>query len=402
MSPGTTVVVRFRMAGWTTSQRFDGHGGTGAINARLVHRQRIFDVVRRFGPISRAELAKRTRLSPPTVSAVVEDLVGGVHLLQEVGVGVANRGRPPMMLSTNAEFGFLTGVDIGSQTLRVALADLEGRVLARHREKTEADSREGVLQQIERGIERVFTDAGRDIKKLFAIGVGAPGMTNVNEGRVIEAAHLRGWVDVPLRDRLQGRFNAPVRVDNDANMAALGERWQGSARDIDDFVFIAIGAGVGAGVMVGGHLHRGHHWYAGEISRMNLDHRDWQVDFGQSGYLERRVGAGPEGWKAVFDAAARGDAGATSAIDELAIYLGTAVGNITTVLDPAMVVFGGGLSHAGPSLIEPVRRVVARIVPNVPAIKISALGDDAQLMGALYSALEIAEARLFAIAGQNP
>ena len=389
------------MAGWTTSQRFDGHGGTGAINARLVHRQRIFDVVRRFGPISRAELAKRTRLSPPTVSAIVEDLVGGVHLLREVGVGVAHRGRPPMMLSTNAEFGFLAGVDIGSQTLRVALADLEGHVLARLREKTQADSREGVLQQIERAIERVFADADRDISKLFAIGAGAPGMTNVNEGRVIEAVHLRGWVDVPLRDRLQGRFNAPVRVDNDANMAALGERWQGSARDIDDFVFIAIGAGVGAGVMVGGHLHRGHHWYAGEISRMNLDHRDWQVDFGQSGYLEQRVGSGPDGWKSVFDAAARGEAEAISAIDELAIYLGTAVGNITTVLDPAMVVFGGGLSHAGPSLIEPVRRVVARIVPNVPAIKISALGDDAQLMGALYSALELAEARLFAIAGEN-
>lgn len=391
------------MAGWTTTHRIDGHSGTGAINARLLHRQRIFDVVRKSGPISRAELAKRTRLSPPTVSAIVEDLVGGVNLLQEVGVGAATRGRPPMMLSSNAEYGFLVGVDIGSQTLRVALADLDGRVLARHREKTEADSREGVLQQVERGIEQVFTQAGREMAKLFAIGVGAPGMTNVNEGRVIEAAHLRGWVDVPLRDRLQGRFNAPVRVDNDANMAALGERWQGSARDIDDFVFIAIGAGVGAGVVVGGRLHRGHHWYAGEISRMNLDHRDWQVDFGQSGYLEQRVGAGgPAGWKAVFDDVRSGNAAAQAVVDELAIYLGTAVGNITTVLDPAMVVFGGGLSHAGPSLIEPVRRVVARIVPNVPAIKISALGDDAQLMGAVYSALEIAEARLFVIAGQNP
>lgn len=302
-----------------------------------------------------------------------------------------------MMLSSNAEFGFLVGVDIGSQTLRVALADMEGHVLGRLREKTAADSREGVIEQIERAIERVFADADRDITKLFAVGVGAPGMTNVNEGRVIEAAHLRGWVDVPLRDRLQGRFNAPVRVDNDANMAALGERWQGSAHDIDDFVFIAIGAGVGAGVMVGGHLHRGHHWYAGEISRMNLDHRDWQVDFGQSGYLDRRVGAGPEGWMAVFDAAGHGDAAAVAMIGELAVYVGTAVANITTVLDPALVVFGGGLSHAGTSLIEPVRRVV----PNVPAIKISALGDDAQLMGALYSALELAEARLFVIAGQG-
>ncbi len=395
--PGTTV--EHHCMSWTPAHRLDH--GTGAVNARAVHRQRVFDVVRRFGPISRADVAKKTRLSPPTVSAIVEDLVSDVALLQELGIGVAQRGRPPMMLSANNEFGYLVGVDIGSQTMRIALTDLTGTVLARMRERTAAESREGVLEQVERGIERVCAEAGKDLSKLFAIGVGAPGMTNVTDGRVIEAAHLRGWVDVPLRDRLQQRFNVPTRVDNDANMAALGERWQGSARDVDDFVFIAIGAGVGAGVMVGGRLHRGHHWYAGEVSRMNLDHRDWLVDYGQSGYLESRVGAGPDGWKAVFDRAAAGDPESVRVLEQLAIYLGTAVANITTVLDPALVVFGGGLSHAGPLLIEPVRRVVARIVPNVPAIKTSALGDEAQLMGALYSAGELAEARLFEIAGRQ-
>ncbi|TAK17720.1 MAG: ROK family transcriptional regulator [Acidobacteria bacterium] len=396
------MYAEWPVAGWTPSHQID-NGGTGAINARKVHRQRIFDVVRKFGPISRAELAKRTRLSPPTVSAVVEDLVDGVHLLREVGTGTAQRGRPPVMLSSNAEYGLVIGVDIGSQTLRVALADLDGRVLERHREKTKSDSREGALEQIEDVIERVFRQSNRDIKKLFAIGVGAPGMTNVTEGRVIEAAHIRGWVDVPLRDRLQERFNAPACVDNDANMAALGERWKGIAREVDDFVFLAVGAGVGAGIVVGGRLHRGHRWYAGEIGRMNLDRRQWQVDYGQSGYLEQHLGmTGSDGWKSVFDAAVRGEASAVTMIDELAVVLGTAVANTTTILDPALVIFGGGLSHAGTLLVEPVRRVVARIVPNVPAIKISALGDDAQLMGALYSALEMADARLFELAGASP
>ncbi len=389
------------MTGWTPSRQID-NGGTGAVNARKVHRQRIFDVVRKFGPISRADVAKRTRLSPPTVSAVVEGLVG-VDLLREVGVGAAQRGRPPMMLSTNAEYGLVIGVDIGSQTLRVALADLDGRVIERHREKTHADSREGALEQIETVIERVFRQSNRDITKLFAIGVGAPGMTNVTEGRVIEAAHIRGWVDVPLRDRLQERFNATACVDNDANMAALGERWKGIAKEVDDFVFLAVGAGVGAGIVVGGRLHRGHRWYAGEIGRMNLDRRQWQVDYGQSGYLEQHLGmTGRDGWKSVFDGAARGDAPAVAMVEELAVVLGTAVANTATILDPALVIFGGGLSHAGTLLIEPVRRVVARIVPNVPAIKLSALGDDAQLMGAVFSALELAEARLFAIAGTVP
>jgi predicted NBD/HSP70 family sugar kinase len=383
------------MTAWTSSPRVE----TGAINARRVHRQRVFDVVRRHGPISRADVAKRTRLSAPTVSAVVEDLAAS-GLLHQLGTTAARRGRPPLLVAANAEFGCLAGVDIGSQWLRVALADLNGQVLQRLRQPTRADSREGVLEQIESAIAEVCANAGQPAEKLFAIGAGAPGMTNVTEGRVIEAAHLRGWVDVPLRDRLQERFGAPVAVDNDANMAALGERWQGIARGVDDFVFLAIGAGVGAGIVLGGRLHRGHRWYAGEIGRMNLDRRQWQVDFGQDGYLEQHLGmTGADGWKSVFDAAARGEASAAHMVEELAVVLGTAVANTATLLDPALVVFGGGLGHAGQSLIEPVRRVVARIVPNVPAMKPSALGDDAQLMGALYSALELAESRLAEIAG---
>jgi predicted NBD/HSP70 family sugar kinase len=209
-----------------------------------------------------------------------------------------------------------------------------------------------------------------------------------------------------------------VQVDNDANMAALGERWAGSARQASDFVFLALGAGVGAGIVVGGRLHRGHHWYAGEISRMTLDFREWDVDFGERGYLESRIsaaaipdwaGARPLVARAghereaaigmIFDAARGGDRQAAAVVDELAVYLGAAVANIVAVLDPELVVFGGGLSHAGDLLLDPVRKVLARVVPNVPALVISSLGDDAQLMGSVYSAMEVAESRLFAMAG---
>jgi predicted NBD/HSP70 family sugar kinase len=261
------------------------------------------------------------------VSAVVEDLVAS-GLLQQLGTTAARRGRPPLLVAANSEFGCLAGVDIGSQSLRVALADLNGRVLERLRQPTHADSREGVLEQIEAAIVEVCAKAGQPPSKLLAIG-----------------------------------------------------------------------AGVGAGIVLGGRLHRGHRWYAGEIGRMNLDRRQWQVDFGQMGYLEQHLGmTGADGWKSVFDAAARGEPTASQMVEELAVVLGTAVANTATLLDPALVVFGGGLGHAGQSLIEPVRRVVARIVPNVPAMKPSALGDDAQLMGALYSALELAEHRLAEIA----
>lgn len=395
---------------------FGAGGPGGTLNTRRVNRQRLLEAVRRTGPISRAGLAKATRLSPPTVSALVEDLVQEVDLLHEVGIGTSKGGRPPIMLQFNAEFGYLVGVDVGSQTLRVALTDLQGKVLARHQEPTDSLSGSATLDQIYAAVDEVFRRTKRDRAKLYAVGIGAPGMTDVQTGRVINAVNLPGWVDIPLRELAEARLNAPVRVDNDANMAALGERWLGCARGVSDFVFIALGAGVGAGVVVGGRMHRGHHWYAGEISHMNLDFREWEADFGKRGYLESRVGAAaipqwhhakrlvegvtvPGGDRAgavalIIDAARGGDARAAAVIEELAVYLGTAVANIVAVLDPALVVFGGGLSHAGDLLLHPLRRVVSRIVPNLPRLEISSLGDDAQLMGAVNSAMEVAEGRL--------
>lgn len=399
-------------------------GVGGSLNTRRLNRQRLLEVVRRSGPISRADLAKATRLSPPTVSALVEDLVHEVGLLHEVGMGTSRGGRPPIMLQFNGEFGFLVGVDVGSRTLRVALTDLQGKVLARHQEPTDSSSETATIDQICASVNGVFLRARRDRSKLYGVGIGAPGMTDVHTGRVISAVNLPGWVDVPLRDLVETRLGAPVRVDNDANMAALGERWLGSARQVNDFVFMALGAGIGAGIVVGGRVHRGHHWYAGEISHMNLDYREWQADFGERGYLESRVGAAaiPEWQHArrlvesvggvgrdraaavahIIEAARAGDTRAAAVIDELAVYLGTAVANIVAVLDPALVVFGGGLSHAGDLLLQPVRRVVSRIVPNLPALEISSLGDDAQLMGAVNSAMDLAETRLAAWLGATP
>jgi len=390
----------------------------GVLNTRRLNRQRLLEAIRRLGPISRADLAKRTHLSPPTVSALVEELVGEAKLLREIGVGASSGGRPPILLEFNADFGCLAGVDLNSEMVRFAVADLQGRVLARHEERTRTDSCDAVIDQVMRGTEAVLRQASRDVRKLFAIGVSAPGMTDVTTGCVISAASLPGWTDVPLRDLVEARFHAAVHVDNDANMAAVGERWQGVARPASDFVFLALGAGVGAGVVIGGRLHRGHHWNAGEIRRMTLDYRDWEVDFGARGYLESRIGttAIPQSEHArrllarvgrerevcvrtIIDAARKGDADAAAVIEELAVLLGTAVANIVAVLDPGLVVIGGGLGYAGDLLLEPVRRVVRRIVPHVPAIEISSLGDDAQLLGCVYSAMEAAETRLFAIAG---
>jgi DNA-binding Lrp family transcriptional regulator len=214
--------------------------GAGAVNSRRLNRQRLLDAIRRHGPISRADLAKRTSLSPPTVSGLVEELVADAGLLREIGIGASSGGRPPVLLEFNADYGYLIGVDIGSRMVRFALADLQGRLLARHEERTRAECCETTIEQVCGGIDGMIRGHGRDASKLFAIGIGAPGMTDVHSGRVISAANLVGWSNVPLRDLVQARFDTPVRVDNDANMAALGERWMGVARPASHFVFLAL------------------------------------------------------------------------------------------------------------------------------------------------------------------
>lgn len=376
---------------------------------------RVLDAVRRHGSISRARLVRETKLSAPTVSALVDDLLVRKKLLRQAGVGKSTGGRRPVLIEFNADYGHVVGVDLGSTTIRLALADLNGRIVARHQVPTPRRSRQAVLDHLTGAIRTLMGEKRPASGKLLAIGIGAPGMTDVDKGIVISAVNLRGWVDVPLRDLLQDEFGVPVVVDNDVNMAALGEYWAGSAREASTFVFIALGAGVGAGIVVDGRLHRGTRWYAGEISHMQLDYRRWQEDFGEQGYLESHVGAAaiaalsertletrpPQAGDRtlpvhLFEAARNGNREAQRAVEQLAVYLGTAVANVVTVLDPSLVVFGGGVSHAGAQLLDPVRSVVRRIVPNVPDLRVSALGDEAQLHGALYSVLQVAEQRLYA------
>jgi predicted NBD/HSP70 family sugar kinase len=358
---------------------------TGAVSSRRLNRQRLLEAIRRFGPISRADLAKRTRLSPPTVSALVEELVSEVGLLREVGVGASSGGRPPVLLEFNAEFGCIVGVDLGLRQLRFALADLQGRLLAQRETRTRLQSADETIHQILEGVDAIVRESGQDARKLLAIAIGAPGATEVTSGRV-RSLHLPGWAEVPLGGLVQSHFRAPVLVDNVANMAALGERWQGAARKATDFVFVLLDADVWAGVVIGGRLHRGEHWVAGGIGRMTLDYRAWQADQGPNGYLASRICVGP----------GEGRAGE----EEFAILLGAAVANIVTVMDPGLVVFGG-LTDSDPELLDRVRKVVSHIVPNVPSLHPSLLGDDARILGSVYAAMELAEAQIFTLAGSS-
>jgi predicted NBD/HSP70 family sugar kinase len=214
------------------------------------------------------------------------------------------------------------------------------------------------------------------------------------------APNLHGWSKVPMRDLLQGALGAPVVVENDVNLALLGEYWRGAARGHENCAFVFVGTGIGAAILIDGHLHRGHHSMAGEIAMMCLGPQYVDVDFGSRGCLETLAGmealaarwpraprTDPDQWvAALMEAAQDGDAQARRAVQETARLIAIAVANVGTVVDPSLIVLGGGLLGQADGLLQEIRRTVTRIVRMPVAVVPSALGQEATLAGTLLVA----------------
>ncbi|HEV2381312.1 MAG TPA: ROK family protein [Terriglobia bacterium] len=320
------------------------------------------------------------------------------------------------------KYGWVAGVDMGASNLRFARADVRGRIesVAAERLRPEGGP-EGVIAQITAGVEALATlkkTGRRKIRPPAAIAVGVPSAVDPKTGRVSLANNLPGWRDIDLGGAIKDHFDVPVVVDNDANMAALGERWRGAARRAANFVFVALGTGIGAGIVVNGRLCHGRTGNAGELYRLNVDWRRWEQTFPDTGYFEFQVaglGIAAAGRRAlggrkqrsarglvadrdaqfVFEAFRAGDPRARAVLDRAFTILGVGIVDLVSVLDPDLIVLGGGVTLGAPELMmETVRRVLNRIHPDIaPPVRLSTLGDRAQLYGAISAALETIAAR---------
>lgn len=293
---------------------------------------------------------------------------------------------------------FLAGVDLGASNVRVVIANSDGGIEARR----ESPYAGGAAEAAVRAIGRTVDDLARAVwtgAKVQAIGMALPGTVDPDAGTVASAANLAGWGEVRIADILGAPRGIPVAVENDANAAAIGEGWLGAARGMRDYVFIALGTGIGAGLVLDGRLHRGAHFLAGEVAFFPMDAGqlragDWQHN------LESIVGGracaasageilGPGASAGDLFAAARdGHAAAGAWLNRVREYLAMAVADIIALLDPQAVVFGGGVALAqAESLIAPVRGLVHRASPVKTPILLSALGKDAQVLGAVRLAM---------------
>lgn len=313
--------------------------------------------------------------------------------------------------STHATTGsrYVVGVDLGGTNLRLALANMSGTILARWSSSTAAiRGPEAVIQLVSRGVKSMLHDVAAPLEALRSVGIGVPGVTDVDNGIVIAASYLMGWREVPLRALIEKELNVPVFVDNDVNMAALGEQWSGSAKDARDFVFLAIGTGIGAGIVLNGKLHRGSSWAAGEIGYMLVPGgAEIPAKSDEPGALESMIGgegiknqwqklrsvegsALPTEFNAteIFDRAVDGNPQAIALLRQSATMLAQAIYNISLVLNCPLFVLGGtvGLHSA---LCDAAQKMLDQwIVSGGPRLIRSTLGTDAQLLGSIRAALE--------------
>jgi glucokinase len=380
---------------------------------RHINARELYLLLRTNSPCSRADLVRLSGLSGPTVSRTIEYLEKR-ELVISLGFGESGGGRPPDQLTLNHACVYVAGLEIKDSRIGVALADLKGNRIGQWSWRLPSKKTpEKVVWTLVSSVERLLKQHSIPKRKLYAICASAPGITDSKTGNLIFAPFLKDWGEFPLRKLLEDAFEIPVIVENESNLHALGERAYGAAKGEDHFVFLEVGSGVGAGIFINGMLYKGATGSAGEIGYMQVP----SVPRGPfsthlAGPLEKVAGGkGMETtWREIsknmparepvtaadiLAFAKAGDVVATHVIETTARALCDVIANISVLLDPTMVILGGPIG-CSQVLFDAVARQLQLQKHDVDRItlRLSQCGKEAALLGALKTALEIAEARL--------
>lgn len=418
-TPGTGIWVTFGLM--TTMRTPDELTRPWSSRTLRVNNERVLlERLRASGAASRAELARVTGISKPTVSAALGNLekAGLVRETGEMTV-TAGRGRSAVLYEVNPTAGYVVGIDIGRSRIRVALADLEGTIRERREVPNDVDSASGpepIVATATQLAREVVAEAGMDWSRVVHTVVGTPGVFDPASNEVRYAGSLPGWGRSGVVDSLRAELGSSLSVHNDANLAALGEYVFGAGRDCPLLVYLMVGTGIGAGIVVDGRLFAGANGAAGEVGYLPFPggvpepkaEPTYPEPYYQRGMLDAAAGgsavtalaaaAGMSvsgGPKEVFDAARAGDAAALGAVRAEAARLAHAVAAIAAMVDPALVILGGGVGDNADLLLAPIYESLAALTPLRPPIIPSSLGGDAVLIGAIATALGTARELVF-------
>jgi predicted NBD/HSP70 family sugar kinase len=363
---------------------------------RSLNERTVLETIRDGSPISRAEIARRSGISKPTVSLALQSLVEA-DLVRESTERPDGPGYGAVYFEPVAEAAVVLGLDLGARFVRGAVCDLAGTIRARQDIELGVAEVAGAVEAIERLRTSLLGSSGLDPERVDGVVLGVPGVVEGDTGVLRLAENVAGLEGRAFADELRSALGLPVKLENDINLAALGEQWQGVARGVDDFVFLSVGTGMGAGLVLGGELHRGRHGAAGEIDFVfsgldqNLDPSGPQVSL-----LAAELDGGGTDPRAVFGAAREGDERARAVVDEVARRIAHHVATIAGVADVELVVLGGGIGANGDLLLDPVSSLLRAWLPFPPRLEVSTLGEAAVLTGALAVGLQAALENVFA------
>jgi predicted NBD/HSP70 family sugar kinase len=374
---------------------------------RAMNEQLLLEHIRQRGPCSRAELARVSGLSKPTVSLALDN-VERAGLVRVAGQRTGVPGRSARLYEIRPDAGLVLGLDIGLEYIRGAIADLTGEIRTRASQRARATSVRARVTELVELADMLCESASVPRSALTQTVIGSPGVYDPRRNAMKLTGGLRGWDRPAALAGLRQAFGLSLVMENDVDAAALAERALGHGRDVDDFAWVHVGTGIGMGLIIGGQLLRGAHGVAGEIAYMPLsggavpdEHEarkrgTLEAAASASGIVRaaRRLGMrGPVSARRVFAAAARGDERAMAVVAGEARLVAEAICAVVTVVDPDLIVLGGGIGRA-PGFAESVSAELERIAPVMPAIRVSALGTEAVVDGCLAAGTDLAWGRV--------
>ncbi len=381
----------------------------------------VVDALRRQAAISRTDIARATDWSRPKVTAVINRMIVR-GLLVEVGEGDSQGGRRPRLLVLNGELGYVIGVDVGATSIDLALADFNARVLARESGPADVllDEPSHLLGEVKRRLLDMVRRQGLRPEQILGLGIGVPGPVDFARGVLVAPPLMPAWESFPIRDYFRDLFpRAFVSVDNDVNMMALGELRAGAGKGVDNFIFVKIGTGIGAGLISHGMVHRGSTGSAGDIGHICADRSGPVCRCGNIGCLEMMAGgpaiaaraaeAAQSGRSAILakkmaanngvlraedvgTAAREGDRSANEIIRSSGHLVGDVLAGLVNFFNPSLILIGGGVANIGNNLLSSIRQAVlsrsTALATRELVIRYSPMGGEAGVTGAIHLALD--------------
>jgi glucokinase-like ROK family protein len=384
----------------------------------------IMDQLHKRAPISRAALAQETGLNKTTVSSLVQELIEH-HFVAEVGLNSAGTGRPAVLLEFNPTAGCIVSAEIGVDFILVICTNFVRDIIWRHKEAhAPHDAQSSILDRMQALLQQAIEIGTRQCGPLLGIALGLPGLIDQDSGTLLLAPNL-GWQNVPIRQIISKSFNAPIFLNNEANLAVLGEFLFGVAQGHSDVLYVSAGVGLGGGMIHQGQLFNGGTGLAGEFGHMTMDPNGWPCNCGNIGCWETQVSQSAlfryvadailtEGRSShltelaggkldaltvvmVAEAAHNGDSVALESLDKVGRHLGIGIASLVNALNPQLVVFGGILSLVGefllPTINGELHRRALRWTDSAAKVVLARHGVDACVMGGVATVYQSILAR---------